>query len=140
MIHYFPADRKDELSAIAKFNAFTGPVFCGQGISRQVLTDSYGYYIVSIEHTKNKMPIVGIVSADSKFERSWTDGSMTCCLPNGKTKPEECRATQWITISGKWKKSGAPKWWYCDKNGKKFNGRHAFFTWNGAYGYQNPSL
>ena len=139
MLHYFPEGR-DDLKLIAKANAFTGPVFVGQGLSKRVGSDEYGYYIVSIEKAKNGKPIVGIVDADSKFTTSCTEGSMTCCLPNGKTKPEECAATQWITISGKWKKTGAPKWWYCDRNGKKFNGRHASFGWNGAHEYQNPSF
>lgn len=140
MIHYYPEDRKEVLSAIAAANAFIGPVFVGQGLTRSNISDSYGYYIVSIETAKNGKLIVGIVSADSKFEKDWTDGNMVCTLPNGKEDPKECEATAWITISGKWKKTGAPKWWFCNKEGKKQNGCHAFFSWNGAYGYQNPSL
>ena len=140
MTHYYPEDKREELKIIAAANAFTGPCFIGQGLTRRCGSDSYGYYIVSIEKAKNGKPIVGIVEADSQFEKSWTDGDMICTLPDNKEKPADCKATQWITTSGKWKRTGLPKWWYCDANGKKFNGRHANFNWNGAYGYLNPSL
>lgn len=139
MLHYFPEGR-DDLKLIAKANAFTGPVFVGQGLTHSNIGDSYGYYIVSIRTAKNGKPIVGIIRADSRFEKSWTDGSMICTLPFGKENPNDCDADAWITVSGKWKRTGAPKWWYCDRNGKKFNGQHAGFRWNGAYEYRDPSF
>lgn len=138
MTHYFPNEKRSELQAIAAANAFTGPSFVGQGLTRSVGSDSYGYFIVSIEKAKNGKPIVGIVSAEQTMIGSWEEGDEDCKLPNGAVDPAAVQATTWITISGKWKRTGEPKWWYCDKNGKKFNGQHAHFRWNGARGYRDP--
>lgn len=145
MTHYFPKDDDGTLKLAAESHSFTGPVFVGQGLTRGVGSDAYGFYIVSIEKAKNGKPIIGIVSAASEFITSWTDGSEVCSLPNGATDPAKCKADQWITTYGKYKETGAPKWWYCDKNGNRKNpsGWHrgkAHFGWNGASAYRDPSF
>lgn len=132
MTHCFPKDREAELKIIAEAHGFNGPVFEGQGISKRVGSDCYGYYITSLKK-KGKKTVAGIVPADDKFITSWTDGSMECSMPKSK-KPSE-----WICNSGKLK-DGSPKWWYCDKNGKKFNGKKAGFSFNGAISYRDPSF
>ena len=140
MTHYFPEDRREELTVIADANAFTGPAFVGQGLTKSVGSDSYGYFVVSIEKARSGKPIVGIVDADQKMIGSWEEGDEDCTLPGNASDPSKVNATAWITISGKWKRTGAPKWWVCDRNGKKFNGKHACFSWNGAHGYLDPSF
>jgi hypothetical protein len=142
--HYFPKGREAELKAIAEAGGFTGPSFVGQGCTQHVGRDCYGHYVVSIGTLANKKPIVGLVGAHTEFVKDWTDGSEKCCLPDSKEDPAECTPEQYITTYGKDKRTGHPKWWFCDASGnrkpKGYSLGKCFYGWNGASAYSCPSF
>lgn len=119
-----------------KAHQLSGPTFIGQGITRSVGSDAYGSYIVAKKIVGRKT-IWGIASADAAFHADWTEGTMDCSIDLAKVDEKQL---SWIVASGKWKKTGALKWWYCDAQGKKYNGQKARFSWNGAYSYRDPSF
>lgn len=113
--------------------SLTGPMFVGQGLSKRVGSDCYGYFITA-EKKVGKKTIWGLTSADDEFVTSWTEGTMKCKWPGfGK-------ADMWIAPYGKDKRTGRTKWWECDENGRRFKGRHARFDWTGSYSYRDPSF
>lgn len=114
--------------------ARTGPEFLGQGWTHRVGSDSYGGYVVEIKELPNGKTIYGLANADSVMETTWEEGTMTCTMPKGAI------ATSWVIAYGKHKKTGLPKWWFCDANGARCLGRHCGFSWNGAYAYRDPSF
>ena len=127
--HYNVEKLSAELQAAVANNKLTGPCFIGQGCSEGNGADAWGSYIVEIRTSKTGKPIIGLVRADMVMHSSWVDETMDCSMPKDKTP------TQWITVSGKYK-SGAPKWWWCDKDGHKFNGMKCRLSFNGAYGHR----
>ena len=135
MTHYIPEDIDCKIGDLMQQGKLPGPMFVGQGLSKRVGSDCYGYYVTELKKTATGKPLVGIVNADSKFETSWTDGNMTCAMPADKTP------TLWITTYGHCKRNKKlPKWYACDKTGKRFPGRVVWFDWNGAYAYLDPSF
>ena len=131
--HYNVETLSDELKALVNERKLTGPEFIGQGLSKRVGSDTYGYYICSIAMGKNKKPICGICSAVTKFHGTWAEGDEDCTMP-GNAVP-----SIWRTTYGK-TKSGLPKWWQCDSNGIRRAGARVSFSWNGAYSYKDPSF
>lgn len=137
--HYFPKENAEELKMVAEASGFTGPSFVGQGLSKSVGSDCYGYYIVSLKKLRNGKTLVGICSAKTQMHSTWEEGSEDCALPGDGDDPSEVKADCWIINSGK-NKNGSPKWYYCNELGKKFNGQHAYFRWNGSSAYRDPSF
>lgn len=131
--HYNVESLSNELKTLVNEHKLTGPRFVGQGLSKRVGSDSYGYYICSIAMAKNKKPVYGICSASTKMHGTWEEGDEDC------TMPENAVPSSWITTYGK-TKTGLPKWWYCNSNGVRYTGEHASFSWNGAYAYKDPSF
>lgn len=115
-----------------------GPSFIGQGGSRSVGSDCYGYYIVDKKVLPNGKTIWGYSSAKSRFEVSWTDGSQVCDGPTS-WKPEH-----WMIARGKVRRYGktfdVPQWWNCDENGKRIPRAKCNISWTGACAYQDPSF
>lgn len=136
MLHMF-FDMEQKLRYVADSKGFneslTGPTFVGQGISRSVGSDCYGYFITAEKKIGNKT-IWGLTSSDDSYIKNCEDGTMKCGWPGLN------RVDMWITSYGKDKRTGRPKWWECDENGKRFNGRRMLFSWKGAYSYRDPSL
>ena len=136
MEHVF-ANVCQEVEYNADSNAFneklTGPQFIGQGCCKHVGSDSYGYYIVEKKQIGKNKTIWGLNSAKCHITSTWEDGSMTC------TGPISWKAEIWIMSWGK-NKNGSPKWWYCNSDGKRFNGCRCLMSFSGAHAYRNPSF
>ena len=127
--HYNLDKLDSELQKLAAENKLTGPCFVGQGLSKQVGSDCYGYYIVNGKwYGKNNRFVWGIASAKQVMHSDWTEGTMDCSIDMSNAKPDS-----WITKYGK-------HWYFCDANGKRYAGRKCSYYWNGAYGYQDPSF
>lgn len=144
MTHCFPDSIPKWLKDQADAGQLTGPEFVGQGLSRRVGSDSYGYFIVSISKTSKGKPLIGIADADAAMgPGGWVDGVQKCSLPNGKSDPAECQPDFYITTYGMQYSpqhpAGLPKWWMCDCNGVRTS-RKVSYDWNGAYGYLDPSF
>ena len=136
MLHmFFDVERKLRYEADPEgfTKSLTGPAFIGQGLSKQVGSDCYGYFITAEKKIGNKT-IWGITSSDDSYVTSWTEGTMKCNWPGFG------RADTWITSWGKDKRTGLPKWWECDENGKRFNGRRVQYGWRGCHSYRDPSF
>lgn len=110
-----------------------GPKFVGQGVSRRVGSDCYGYFITA-EKKIGRKTIWGLTSSCSRFVSDWAEGTMTSEWP-GFGKAEE-----WIAPYGRDKRTGRTKWWWCDADGKRKNGMRAWLDWDGSYDYRDPSL
>lgn len=136
MLHmFFDMEQKLRYEADPEgfMKSLTGPQFVGQGLSKQVGSDCYGYFITAEKKIGDKT-IWGITSSDDSYVTSWTDGTMKCDWPGfGK-------ADIWITSWGKDKRTGLPKWWECDENGKRFKGRRVYYSWRGCCSYRDPSF
>lgn len=109
-----------------------GPQFIGQGCSRSVGSDCYGYYIVEKKQI-GKKTIWGITCAKDHIETCWEDGTMVC------DGPVSWKADEWIIAWGKMP-SGKPKWWYCDSEGNRFAGQRCGLHFAGAHSYRDPSF
>lgn len=136
-VHIF-SNPADELLYLADPKGFfneklTGPTFIGQGLSIQVGSDCYCQYIVEKKVLPNKKTIWGIAHGKSHYKSDWTDGIEIC------DGPTSWRADFWIMSWGR-TKSGSPKWWQCNENGKRMNGRRYVGRFDGAYAYRNPSF
>jgi len=101
----------------------------GLGATKHVGSDSYPFYVASmILTTKNKY-VIGLYEADSHFERSWTEGSMTVDKFDKDKKPEF-----WLTA---WRNA----WYRCDQNGKLLvPHRKDLYAFGYASSYQDPSF
>ncbi len=121
------------IKELAETRKLVGPTFVGQGLSRRVGSDCYGSYIVASKKI-GKKTIWGIASAKQIMHSDWTEGSEDCSIDMATAQPG-C----WITAYGKGI-AGHPKWWLCDENGKRYNGARAYYSWNGAYAYRDPSF
>lgn len=130
--HYFPEDLDPKILAEAKAGHLHGPMFVGQGWCKSVGSDTYGGYVVSIDITHDRKPLIGLVSAHSEMAGHWTEGSMNCSMPESRD-PDV-----YITVRGKWP-DGSPKWWFCNKYGVRSNEK-CRYSWNGAYAYRDPSF
>ena len=134
-IHIF-SNPADELLYLANPNAFneklTGPTFIGQGLSTRAGSDTYCQYIVEKKVLPNKKTIWGIAYGKSHFKSDWTEGTEIC------DGPTSWNADFWIISWGQ-TKSGSPKWWQCDENGKRNRRRYAG-GFNGAYAQQDLSF
>lgn len=141
MIHYFLENQPKEIIERAKTGKLSGPEFVGQGCTKSVGSDSYGYYVAEIPRPGR---LAALVSADEKFVRSWTDGDMACAIPadtlvrnavktlNGRVCPDY----DYIMKYG-------GKWYWCDiVDGeiKRRRGAHACLSWNGCFSYRDPSF
>lgn len=136
MLHMF-FDMEQKLRYEADREGFAktldGPKFVGQGVSKRVGSDCYGYFITAEKKVGNKT-IWGLTSSADEYVTSWEEGTMKCDWPGfGK-------ADVWIAPYGKDKRTGLPKWWECDENGKRFNGRRVWYDWTGACSYRDPSF
>ncbi len=132
--HYNVEQQTPEIQQLVAECHLSGPTFIGQGLSKRVGSDSYGYYIVAQRHF-GKTCIWGIAHARQVMHGHWAEGDEDCSIDMATAKPVE-----WITSYGKWKRTGRPKWWYCDEEGFRKKGQHACFGWNGAYAYRDPSF
>ena len=127
--HYNLEKLDSELQKLAARNKLVGPCFVGQGLSKRDGSDCYGYYIVSGKWlVKNSRFVWGIASANQVMHSDWTEGTMDCSIDIDTAQP-----TSWITSYGK-------SWYFCDANGKRFNGMKCCFRWNGAYAFQDPNF
>lgn len=119
-----------EIQARAATGGLNGPYFVGQGLTRRVGSDSYGYYIVEISEDRKT---VGLVPSDSFFANDWTGGAMVNQMPESFSLPD----IEWITY---WRN----KWWRAEFNHqgelKRIPGAKACYSWNGAYDYLDPSF
>ena len=132
--HYNLDKQEPFIQQLANENKLTQPCFIGQGCTKCVGSDRYGYYIVTKKHVGRKV-IWGIANANSVFgPEGWTAGSMYCSIDMSTAQPQ-----RWIVAWGR-TKAGAPKWWFCDENGKRCHGALCRYDWNGAYAYQDPSF
>ena len=113
------------------------PMFVGQGWSKQVGSDRYGGYIVSIGILPNGKPIVGLVDAYTQMFTSWEDGREKCALPGNAADPSQCKPTRFVTTYGK-QPNGMPKWWFCNSEGVR--GGKCCYSWSGASAYRCPSF
>ena len=132
--HYNLGKQPHAIQKIAAEGKLPWPCFVGQGCTYHSGSDSYGNYIVAKKQI-GKKTVWGIARAHEVMgPLGWTDGTMICSIDIDNAKPD-C----WIVASGK-NKLGNPKWWFCDENGKKQNGRKCTYSWNGAYSYRDPSF
>ena len=143
--NYFSSDLSEEekmtFKAAIAACAITGPAFVGCGWCRRVGSDTYGGYVVSISKAKNGKPLIGLCNCDSEMHGSWEEGDMDCCLPNGATDPKDVKPTAWITTYGKNPKTGLPKWWFCNAEGKRaVPGMRCSYSWGVCYEYRDPSF
>ena len=140
MTHYFLENQTEDVRKRALEGKLIGPEFVGQGCTHSVGSDSYGYYVAEILKSGR---LVALVAADEKFEKSWTDGSMVSVMPTDVVVKHAvfepgrlCRNYDYIMKYGK-------SWYWCDiVDGKikRRNGSHARLSWNGVYGYRDPSF
>ena len=129
MRHYNVDKQTAEIQQKVNENRLEGPEFIGQGCSYSPWTDTYGYYIVSISPDKKT---VGLVHADSHFEKCWEDGNMVSEMPVNPA------ADEWAVKYGK-------KWYrgqFDRATGivKRMPGQHWNLRWNGCYNYRDPSF
>lgn len=133
-LHYNLDKLSPELRKIAETGKLPWPCFVGQGCSCSIGSDCYGYYVTYVSKTAKGKPLIGLTRANEKMRTCWEEGSMDCSIDIDKAEPQT-----WITTFGK-TKTGAPKWWFCDKDGMRFNGQRCRYSWNGAHGYRSPSF
>ena len=132
--HYNLDKQEPFIQQLANEDKLTQPCFIGQGCTKRIGSDCYGYYIVAKKHVGRKV-IWGIANANSVFgPGGWTDGNMYCSIDMSTAQPQH-----WIVAWGR-TKTGEPKWWFCDENGKRCHGALCRYGWNGAYAYQDPSF
>ena len=133
------SDQKAAFAAAIQAGAITGPAFVGCGWTRRCGSDSYGGYVVSISKTASGKPLIGLCNCHSEMAGRWEEGDMNCCLPNNAADPKDVNPTMWITTFGKSKKTGLPKWYFCDPEGKRFiPGQHCYYSWGACHEYQDP--
>lgn len=123
--HYIPENLDPKVLALINdpHARITEPLFEGQGCSKQVGSDCYGYYITKIVDPK----FIGLVHADEVMHSDWTEGSEDCSMPANKTPSI-------------WLKKFRGKWYEASAEGQRFNGRHFRIGFNGAYAYRDPSF
>ena len=129
MLHYNVDKQTPEIQKQVADHTLAGPEFIGQGCSYRPWTDTYGYYIVEMSKDKRT---VGLVHADSKFEKCWEDGHMTSTMP-ARQIPDE-----WAVKYGK-------KWYRGQIDlatgiVKRCPGQHWYLDWNGCYNYRSPEF
>ena len=101
----------------------------GLGATKRVGSDSYPYYVTSVELRTNGRLVVGMYEADSHFEHDWTEGSLTVDKFD-KTKLAEF----WLTV---WRNA----WYRCDQNGILLvPHRQDWYSFGAACSYQDPSF
>lgn len=125
--HYNTESLSPELQKQVEDEKLAGPCFIGQGLSKRVGSDCYGYYVVASKKVGSKT-IWGIARANQVMHGDWTEGDMDCSIDMSNAEPYA-----WITKYGK-------RWYFCDANGKRYAGEKCFYHWNGAFGYQDPNF
>ena len=69
------------------------------------------------------------------------DFCLTSADRHGKEvdNPLDISPDYWITTFGKSKKTGLPKWYFCDSEGKRFiPGQHCYYSWGACHEYRDP--
>ena len=101
----------------------------GLGATKRVGSDSYPFYVATVELQTNGRLVVGMYRADSHFEHDWTEGSMTVDKFDKGKRPEF-----WLTV---WRNA----WYRCDCKGKLVE-PHAkdWYSFGAACSYQDPSF
>lgn len=94
----------------------------GLGATRRVGSDSYAYYVTEVE-----LPVVGLYSPRTWFERDWTDGT---------EKVEEFDPSRKADF---WIKRFRGKWYEYDKTTGKRGGPFPL-SFGCAYSYRDPSF
>jgi hypothetical protein len=144
--HYNLEKQDPKIQQFAKEYKLPCPCFIGQGCSKSVGSDIYGFYVTSLSKTKSGKPIVGLTSAKTKFAKSWADGDEECSLDIEHAKPE-C----YLTTFGHYAMTGNDKWWLAAKDGTRLTSknymklgynRHGIvqLSWNGCSSYRDPSF
>ena len=126
-LHYNLDTLNPELKTLAESHKLAGPCFIGQGLSKCVGFDCYGYYVVASKKVRSKT-IWGIARANQVMHGDWTEGDMDCSIDMSNAKPDS-----WITKYGKC-------WYFCDANGNRCAGSKCYYDWNGAHAYRDPSF
>lgn len=139
MTHYFLENQPEDVRKRVLEGKLTGPEFVGQGCTRSVGSDSYGYYVAEILKPGK---LVALISADEEYVTSWADGNMTCTLPADKLVKSAVagshpnRNFDYIMKYGK-------RWYKCEIIGGEIvrrHGDHAGLSWNGSFSYRDPSF
>jgi len=130
MEHYNLESQSLTIRRLAAEGKLKGPKFIGQGATRSIGSDCYGYYVSYISEDKKTC---SLKPADAAFTKCWEDGNQTCTMP-AKTNPD---SLVWLKLYG-----GS---WYAakplpDGSVQRLKGCKCHFSWNGAYGYQDPSF
>lgn len=114
------------------------PAFIGQGGSKSVGSDRYGYFLVEKKTLSNGKTIWGYSSAKVHMLTDWTEGTEVC------EGPCSWKAKQWIIARGfkkyRGKKLNVPQWWHCDENGNRIAGSKCDIDWSGAKSWKDPNF
>jgi len=129
MTHYWLDKQTLEIQEKARNGKLTGPEFIGQGCSEGVGSDCYGYYITWISEDRKT---IGLVCADTSFEKDWTDGTQVCKMPERRLTDE------WAVKYGK-------KWYHASFDTNimrpvRMKGAKWRLRFNGAFSYRDPSF
>lgn len=99
----------------------------GCGVTKRIGSDSYPLYVSEV------LPngVIGMYRTNWHFEKNWTDGSV-------KVDPFDSSHS-----SEFYAKRRYGHWWKVEKNGKpieRITSKWCHLSFNGAYGYQDPSF
>ena len=140
MIHYFLENQVEDVRKRALERKLTGPEFVGQGCTRRVGSDSYGYYVAEILKPGK---LVALIMADDEYVTSWMDGDMTCTMPTDKLVKNAAAGPNGPNPYFDYIMRYGKSWYRCQIiNGKIARQRrsHAGLSWNGAFSYRDPSF
>lgn len=140
MIHYFLENQVEDVRKRALEGKLTGPEFVGQGCTRRVGSDSYGYYVAEILKPGK---LVALIMADDEYVTSWTDGDMICTMPTDQLVKNAVAGPNGPNPYFDYIMRYGKSWYGCQIiNGKivRLHRNHVWLSWNGAFSYRDPSF
>ena len=140
MTHYFLENQTEDVRKRASEGKLTGPEFVGQGCTRRVGSDSYGYYVAEILKPGK---LVALIMADDEYITSWTAGDMICTMPTDKLVKNAVAGFNGLNPDFDYFMRYGKGWYRCQIiDGKIVRQRRnrVGLSWNGAFSYRDPSF